>query len=70
MEEESLLTTEEVMAFFTVSKRTLLNWVAAGKIPRPIMIGGLNRWKHSDLQNFVANLMPKVGKRNSGKGKN
>jgi len=59
--DDRLLTTEEVMQFFKVSKRTLQNWVDERRIPQPIMIGGLNRWKNSDIQKFVFEIKPKEG---------
>jgi excisionase family DNA binding protein len=61
MTEDKFLTDDHVMDFFGVSKRTLQKLVAEGKIPSPVKIGGLNRWRNSDLQKFISEAKPKEG---------
>ena len=56
--EDRLLTAEQVAKLFQVSKRALVKWVAAGRVPLPVTVGDTQRWRNSDLQAFIAGLTP------------
>jgi len=54
--EEELLTSEQVMDVFKISRRTLQKWISEDRIPRPAVIGGLNRWKKSKVLEFISGM--------------
>jgi predicted DNA-binding transcriptional regulator AlpA len=45
-------------ALLDVTVRTIGNWLAAGKFPRPILVGGpkrhSRRWRLADIEEFIA----------------
>ena len=51
-----LLATEDVMRVFQISRRTLAKWIVQRTIPAPSRIGGLNRWKTTVIEQFIAGL--------------
>lgn len=50
MTEDLLLTTDEVVARYRVSRRTLYHWRATGHAPRAIKVGRHLRWPQSEIQ--------------------
>lgn len=49
MIENQLLTAKQVGLMLALSKRQIFRLNAAGKLPRPVKIGGAVRWKQSDI---------------------
>ncbi len=53
---DRLIRLREVLKIIPVSKSCWLAWVAAGKAPSPIRLGGrCTCWKYADIVNFTAN---------------
>lgn len=50
---ERLIRDAEGAAMLGCSKATFWRLVAKGAIPPPIKIGGMSRWKVSDVQKFI-----------------
>ena len=54
-----LMTVSEVAATFQIQPRTLYRWLDAGRIPKPIQLGGTTRFRRVDIELFVeAGSMP------------
>ncbi len=51
-----LLTTEQVCEILSITDRTIYNKRAAGKFPKPIMIGRLIRYRESDIEEYIEEL--------------
>jgi predicted DNA-binding transcriptional regulator AlpA len=49
---------ERAAAYCDVSRDTFDRWNAAGKVPRPVRIGGVNLWPRVDLDGWIAAGMP------------
>ena len=49
MTENQLLTAKQVGLMLALSKRQIFRLNAAGKLPRPVKIGGAVRWKLADI---------------------
>jgi excisionase family DNA binding protein len=52
-DDEKFFTTQEVAELLRVTVRTLERWRAAGKGPALITMGGLIRYRHSDLDAWI-----------------
>jgi excisionase family DNA binding protein len=48
--DDPLLTTDEVVARYRVSRRTLYHWRATGRAPLAIKVGRHLRWPQSEIQ--------------------
>lgn len=48
-----LLTSEEILATFKVSPRTLRRWVAKSDFPKPLKTGLSRRWYASDVAAYL-----------------
>ncbi len=59
IESEEWLTSEEVAAYLKISKKTLMNLVSLGKVPR-YKFGRLNRYRKKEIYDLV--LPSKGGK--------
>ena len=53
LQTERLIRDAEGAAMLGCSKATYWRLVAKGAIPPPIKIGGMSRWKASDVQAFI-----------------
>jgi predicted DNA-binding transcriptional regulator AlpA len=49
-----LFTVGEVAHFFRCGVTTVWRWAKEGKIPQPIRIGGVTRWKLDEIQACIA----------------
>jgi excisionase family DNA binding protein len=47
---ESLMSVRAVAAFFGVCRSTVYDWVHREVLPRPLLIGGVSRWKREDVE--------------------
>lgn len=52
--ERRLFSAREVAALFQCGSTTVWRWTKEGKIPKPIRIGGLTRWKLDELEACIA----------------
>ena len=49
-----LLSDREAAELMNCGKSTIWRWASEGVIPRPLKIGGMSRWKMSDLEAVIA----------------
>ena len=52
-QEPRLLSSADVCSLLRVSKRTVSRWARAGCLPRPLLLGGLRRWRLADITRWV-----------------
>ncbi len=52
MTQNQLLTAKQLGLMLALSTRQIFRLTAAGKLPRPVRIGGAVRWKLSDIQRW------------------
>lgn len=50
---DKLLTIKDVAAALQLTSRTIELMVKRGDFPAPIKIGGSNRWRPADVNNFL-----------------
>jgi excisionase family DNA binding protein len=58
MNDEHLLNVTEFAAKVGASKRAIWLWKDAGKIPAPLHLGRLVRWRASDVEKWIADGCP------------
>lgn len=51
--ESRLLSAKDLAAMLGVSRRTVSRLKSAGKLPRPIRIGGSERWRRDELADWL-----------------
>ena len=56
MEHKILVDAEEAAALFSMGKSTFWREVKNKNVPAPVKIGGLTRWRVSDLQRCAEDL--------------
>lgn len=54
---ETLLDKKQVAELLTISIKTLDLWIQKNKGPRPVRLGRLVRFKQSEVESFINNLM-------------
>ncbi len=52
--DEQLIKTEAVEEIVGLSGKSLSRMVKAGKMPKPLTVGGSRRWRRSDIQGWIA----------------
>lgn len=57
-----LLTSREVIAVQSISKRTLWRWVNTGRMPPPVRIGRVVRWRRDEIEAWIKAGCPPVSK--------
>ncbi len=50
-----VVTARQLAIMLQVSKRTLFRMRSAGRLPAPLRVGGVVRWRLQDVQNWIAN---------------
>ncbi len=55
-----LLSAETVAELLGISIRTLWRLRAAGRLPRPVRLGGSVRWRPEDIQAWIADGCPET----------
>jgi excisionase family DNA binding protein len=60
-----LLTVPEVALRLRISQRSLWRLIANGQIVAPLRIGGLVRWRESDIADWLLQNCPKTSRSNS-----
>jgi excisionase family DNA binding protein len=58
-----LLTTDDVIKLLKVNRRTISRLIKRGTIPRPLKVGGSNRWKPEEIIAALDRLQPRVGRK-------
>jgi predicted DNA-binding transcriptional regulator AlpA len=53
---EPLLTVEDLERLLRVDKRTVARLVQRGQLPKPLKLGGGNRWKAVDIEQAIDRL--------------
>ena len=53
-----LLTLQDVVGLTALIRATIYREVAAGRLPRPVKIGRLSRWRAGDVDTYIASLSP------------
>lgn len=48
------MTTDDLASHFSCSRSTIWRWVKGGVIPAPRRLGGLNRWRRSEIEALTA----------------
>ena len=48
-----LLTAKELARLLGVAPCTVWTWHAAGRIPLPVKIGGVTRWRRSEIEQWI-----------------
>ena len=56
--ERRLLNAKELAGMLNMSERSLWRNLSAGKIPEPVRIGGSTRWRHEEIDRWIANGCP------------
>jgi len=54
-----LITIEELSKILKVSTRTISRLKSEGRLPQPITIGRLVRWRRSDIETWLADRSPR-----------
>lgn len=49
-----LMTVEEVAQAFSISRKTLYEWIKKGELPPPFKIGRSSRWRVKDIEDHIA----------------
>ena len=55
-----LMTVEAVAAMLAVSSRHIYRLADSGKMPRPVKLGGSNRWDREVIVNWIRESCPAV----------
>ena len=55
-----LMTVEAVAAMLAVSSRHIYRLADSGKMPRPVKLGGSNRWDREVIENWIEESCPAV----------
>jgi excisionase family DNA binding protein len=55
-----LLNSREVADLIGASPRTIVRLADSGRMPRPIKVGALTRWRRSELDAWIARGCPRV----------
>jgi predicted DNA-binding transcriptional regulator AlpA len=53
---EPMLTVEDLERLLKVTRRTIARLCLTGRLPRPVKVGGRNRWRTSDLREYLRGL--------------
>lgn len=57
----TLITVVELARMLKVSPRTVWRLVSAGKIMKPLHVGGVRRWRYDDVKRWIDNGCPSDG---------
>lgn len=52
--DQTLHDIDDVCDVFKCSASTIWRWVAAGRFPAPIKIGGISRWTHAAISGVIS----------------
>lgn len=63
--ESLLISAEKVAELLGISKRTLWRLLSAGRLPEPIRLGSVVRWKRDELQEWIEEGCPPLQARDN-----
>jgi len=58
--EPLVVTAKQLAIMLQVSKRTLFRMRSAGRLPSPMRVGGIVRWRLEDVQNWISAGCPEI----------
>ncbi len=53
---QPLLTSADLRRLYRLSQRSISRFVASGRLPKPVKVGGVNRWLAEEVRQHLANL--------------
>jgi len=59
-ETNDLLDLPALSELLKCSPRSVHRWADGGRLPRPIKLGRLNRWRRADIEAWIADGMPRI----------
>ena len=59
--EPLLITAGQLAGLLQVSTRTLWRMSSAGRLPKPIRVGGIVRWRLEEVERWIEAGCPKIG---------
>jgi predicted DNA-binding transcriptional regulator AlpA len=59
---EPLLATSDLEGLLKVDRRTITRLVKRGQLPRPLKLGGSNRWRPEDISAAIDRLARRAGR--------
>jgi predicted DNA-binding transcriptional regulator AlpA len=65
---EPLLTTHDLERLLQVDRRTITRLVQRGVLPRPLKLGGSNRWRPEDISAAIDRLARRAGRKTEPAG--
>lgn len=54
--QDRLLNAKQVQALVSASRVSIWRWEKSGKFPKRIKLGGVTRWRESDIQKWISGL--------------
>lgn len=51
--EKALLQDMDLAALLGVNKSTIWSWFNSGRIPAPVKIGGITRWRRQEIDRWI-----------------
>lgn len=54
----TLLTVKDLAALLNVGKRTIWKWRDGHRLPSPIKVGRVVRWRRADIESWIADGCP------------
>jgi predicted DNA-binding transcriptional regulator AlpA len=67
--EPLLITADQVAALLQVSARTVWRLRSAGKLPKPVEVGGSVRWNSEQMRKWIVEGCPVEQPRQNGRGR-
>lgn len=58
--DKPMLTVDDLAGLLHCSTRSIYRLSDAGKLPKPIKVGSLNRWKPGEIESWIAAGCPRV----------
>lgn len=55
-QQDRLLNVKQVQSLTSASRASIWRWERAGKFPKRIRLGGVIRWRESDIQKWISEL--------------
>ncbi len=60
---EPLMTIDDLVQMLQVDRRTIQRMWNRGELPTPLKLGGVNRWRSTDIAEALARLGHRVGRK-------
>lgn len=59
--EKPMLTVDDLAELLHCSTRSVYRLSDAGRLPKPVKVGAMNRWRPGEVEAWIAAGCPKVG---------